>query len=70
MLLFVLIPIAWLAISVLVVGICRMAARGDAMPMTPDAAYPARPTTTGAGSHQARTRARLAGHGARVHGAG
>jgi hypothetical protein len=32
MLLFVLIPIAWLTLSVLVVAICRMAARGDAMP--------------------------------------
>jgi hypothetical protein len=29
--LFILIPIAWLAIVTLVVAICRMAARGDAI---------------------------------------
>lgn len=41
MLLFVVIPIAWLSISVLVLGLCRMAARGDTMP--------ARASRTGAG---------------------
>ncbi len=32
MVLLVLIPVAWATIAVLVVAICRMAARGDAMP--------------------------------------
>lgn len=30
--LFVLIPIAWLTLMVLCVSVCRMAARGDALP--------------------------------------
>jgi hypothetical protein len=56
MLLFVVIPIAWLSISALVLGLCRMAARGDAMPArartavrgAADCAYsPRRPTTCG-----------------------
>jgi len=39
MLLFVVIPIAWLSVSLLVLALCRMAARGDAMPArTPIAA--------------------------------
>jgi hypothetical protein len=33
MLLFLLIPVAWLTIAAIVVAICRMAARGDEMPV-------------------------------------
>ena len=55
MLLFVVIPVAWLGACALVVGLCRMAARGDAMPARTatrmDARAPSysprRPTTWG-----------------------
>jgi hypothetical protein len=52
MVLLVLIPVAWLTIAVLVVAICRMAARGDAMParsipVRRPAYSPRRPTTCG-----------------------
>jgi hypothetical protein len=56
MLLFVAIPIAWLSISLFVLALCRMAARGDAMPARASATLhaatassysPRRPTTCG-----------------------
>jgi hypothetical protein len=53
MLLFVVIPVAWLGACALVVGLCRMAARGDAMPARAPATArapsysPRRPTTCG-----------------------
>jgi hypothetical protein len=56
MLLFVFIPVAWLSVSALVLGLCRMAARGDNMPARAAAPAPApavpaysprRPTTCG-----------------------
>jgi hypothetical protein len=52
MLLFVVIPVAWLSVCALVVGLCRMAARGDAMPARTATGRapsysPRRPTTCG-----------------------
>jgi hypothetical protein len=68
MLLFVVIPIAWLSISLLVLALCRMAARGDAMPARTACTLPAP-------SHRRRTRGlrsrpTVHGHGARVHSLG
>jgi hypothetical protein len=47
--LFIMIPIAWLGVAALVLAVCKMAARGDAMPSgRSDTGVPARPTTLGA----------------------
>jgi hypothetical protein len=80
MLLFVLIAVAWLTIAVLVVAICRMAARGDATPAVsaPAAAMalaeglPAedqflRPTADAAHARRSRPRAPLAVPGSSQH---
>jgi hypothetical protein len=40
MLLFVLIPVAWLTIATVVLAICRMAAQGDGIPGSTGAADP------------------------------
>lgn len=70
MVLLVLIGAAWLTVAALVVAICRMAARGDAMP-APLAEHRPAPHT-GAPAHRGRVRppARLAAHGGRVHNVG
>jgi hypothetical protein len=70
MVLLVLIGAAWLTVAALVVAICRMAARGDAMP-APLAEYRPAPRTD-ASAHRGRVRppARLAAHGGRVHNVG
>jgi hypothetical protein len=83
MLLFVLIAVAWLTIAVLVVAICRMAARGDAMPAVPAPAaavppverLPAeelllRPTANAAHARRSRPLAPLAVPGSTRHGVG
>jgi hypothetical protein len=75
MVLLVLIGAVWLSVAALVVAICRMAARGDAMP-APLAEHLPASRTAGAArtnvAHRGRVRppARLAAHGGRVHNMG
>jgi hypothetical protein len=78
MLLFFLIAVAWLTIAVLVVAICRMAARGDRAPaipaqpvaMPPAEALLARPSVDVAHTRRSRPRAPLAAPGSGRHSVG
>jgi hypothetical protein len=66
MLLFVLIPAAWLGVSLLVLAICRMAAQGDATP-TPARMETPCPRVATRQRRRLRTGSRLASHGRRAH---
>jgi hypothetical protein len=72
MVLLALIAAVWLMVAALVVAICRMAARGDAMPAPLVEAGRAHSDTAMYAAHARRSRRQLrrAAHGARLHNVG